>query len=140
MLILTASFALSTATICSAQKTVPYSSMKGTPTNDPKAKTYMFCSRGGSMIILDHANGGKVVGYERPDSTSGKVVLLAVVTEDENDPFHIELSVTASGKSKTVHLKYQKQEGNFIKISCTATDQKPEGTSIYVNKELVIFE
>lgn len=86
-------------------------------------------------IRADHI----IFGYEKPDTTSQKLLLLSVFTSDvENNPYGLKLGsyYETSGMDK-LSLKYKETVGDFIKVF--AIENSGNTTELFIERKWVEF-
>ncbi|MFN8246278.1 MAG: hypothetical protein U0T56_07855 [Ferruginibacter sp.] len=72
-----------------------------------------------SDIKLDH----RFFGYEKPDTTSGKLILFSVFTPDvEDNPYHCPLGAYYGMSGVPGKLHSMARQGSFVKIRYSAND------------------
>ncbi len=89
-----------------------------------------------SNIRLDH----RIFGYDKPDTSSKKIILLSVFTDDvEGNPFHCTYgSFYQTSDMNDMELKYASKEGQFIKATLLKIGI-PVAT-VYINRKWIEFE
>lgn len=85
---------------------------------------------------LDH----RIFGYEKPDTSSKKMILLSIFTDDVKDnPFELPYGAYYSTSDvMDMELKFVRYEGNFIKVEIMK-NKVVEGI-VFIKKGLVEFE
>ena len=93
---------------------------------------------GGMWLTANIRLDWRIFGYNKPDSTSKKMMLLSVFTSDvEGNPYNCPYgSYYETGDH--IDLKYIATEGAFIKANIITTDSQ-KGT-VYIDKKWVEFE
>lgn len=104
--------------------------------------TKAYVSAADSIIYLtanmkmDH----RIFGYARPDTTSQRLILLSIFTNDvENNPFQCTLGAYYdTAGMENIKLKFQAEEGNFIHALALENNQK--STPVYFEKKWISYE
>lgn len=107
---------------------------------DDITKAYVSSSDSLIYLTANMRRDHRMFGYAEPNTTSKRLLLLSVFTNDvENNPFKCELGAyyDTSGM-ENLTLKYQGKEGNFIKS--VAVDKENKMKTIYFEKKWIEFE
>lgn len=83
----------------------------------------------------------RIFGYEKPDTSSRKMILFSVFTSDvKNNPYRCKFGAYySSGAMHNTKIKYIKKTGAFVEVHLIKeSDIKP--ASVYMLKDWVEFE
>ncbi len=85
---------------------------------------------------MDH----RIFGYEKPDITSKKMILLSIFTDEVKDnPFKCPYGAYYSTSDmKDMQLKFISRAGDFIKVAILKNGTKE--TDVYMEKKWITFE
>ncbi|KAA6430257.1 hypothetical protein FOE74_20805 [Rufibacter glacialis] len=112
-----------------------------TPSSDEQGtKAYVFESDSSIHLTANIRQEHRIFGYAKPDTTSNKLLLLSVFTDDvEKNPFKCELGAYyETDGMKQLKLKYLQTRGDFIEA--VAIDHLAKSRMIYFEKKWIEFE
>ena len=91
-------------------------------------------------LRTDMRKDHRFFGYEKPDTTSKKLLLFSIFTNDvDNNPFGYELGAYYDMmESDGLQIKYQGSVGDFIKT--IVSDQEGKKTTLYFEKKWIVLQ
>lgn len=103
-------------------------------------KAYIYLQDSLFDLRADMRKDHRFFGYAKPDSTSKKLLIFSIFTDDvDNNPFGYELGAHYDmTDTNGLQIKYHGSVGDFIKT--IASDEEGKNTILYFNKKWIVLQ